>query len=426
MLGTLPCPKKNLGAPLLSRKAMLETLFRHLDMVRLSASAFVMLAVVGCTGLIDGGSDGLTRQERVARQKWTDSAYPVFRDNCVTCHAGSRPMIEFLLGGTTDAGAAYDSIKAYDPPVMNVDAPGSSRVLSKGLHDGPALTGEQSFAILTWLQAERDAVITKPTDETSLLATAPFMVELCPPFDPANPTFVCPTINHVPLDTIPNIGPQIPGAEITFTAHALTSGLYLSNLKLSGGTAGAYVEHPLFVSKPVEGEQFPDQIDRYFNLKMNLAASATEQLSGGTAMFSGFVATDMVEIHFKTISAFKPDTGPGPGGPGGCKVIASFRTNAVGPLRTYCQSCHAGGNPNAKAAMDLAGINGTDDAMLLPVCNEVRTRINLTTTDQSGFYLTPNPASGINHPFKFPDAGAFNTNFKTPVDIWVQAEKVAP
>lgn len=424
MLGSVSYPKKNLAPPhLLSRKAMLETLFRHLDMVRLSASAFVLLAMVGCTGLIDGGSDGLTRQERAAREKWATSAYPVFRDNCVTCHGGSRPMVEFLLGGTVDA--VYDSIKSYDPPVMNVDAPGSSRVLSKGLHDGPALNGEQSFAILTWLQAERDAVISKPTDETSLLATAPFTIELCPPFDPANPTFVCPTINHVPLDAIPNVGAQIPGAEITFTAHALSSGLYLSNLKVTGGTAGLYVEHPLFVSRPAEGEKFPDQIDRYFNVKMNLMASATEQLSGGTAMFNGFVSTDTVEVHFKTISPFKPDTGGGPGA-GGCKVLPTFKTNALGPLRTYCASCHGGGNVNAKAAMDLGNINATDDPTLQTVCNEVRTRINLTTTDQSGFYLTPNPASGINHPFKFPDVGAFTTNFKTPVDIWVQAEKVAP
>jgi hypothetical protein len=423
MLGSVSCQKKNLAPPaLLSRKAMLETLCRHLDMVRLSASA-LLLVVVGCTGLIDGGSDGLTRQERVARERWETSAYPVFRDNCATCHAGSRPMVEFLVGRS--AGEVYDTIKSYDPAVMNVDAPASSRVLSKGLHDGPALTGDQSFAILTWLQAERDAVISKPTDATSLLATAPFMIELCPPFDPANPAFVCPTVNHVALDTVPTVGPQIPGAEITFTAHALTSGLYLSNLKLIGGTAGLYIEHPLFVSNPAEGDQYPDQIDRYFNVKMNLAAAQAEQLSGGTAMFSGFISTDMVEIHFKTISPFKPDTGPGAGG-GGCKVLPSFKTNATGPLRTFCASCHAGGNANAKAAMDLTGINATDDATLMTVCNEVRTRINLTTTDQSGFYLTPNPASGINHPFKFPDAGAFTTNFKTPVDIWVQAEKVAP
>jgi hypothetical protein len=135
----------------------------------------------------------------------------------------------------------------------------------------------------------------------------------------------------------------------------------------------------------------------------------------------------MLEIHFKTLSAFKPDTTGGGGGAGGCKVLASFKTNAAPRLQMFCASCHTGGaNPNARNAMDITGVTAADDASVMMACNQVRTRINLTTTDQSGFYLTPNPASGINHPFKFPDAGTFNTSFKTPVDIWVQAEKVAP
>ena len=48
MLGSLPTPKKNLGTPLRSRKAMLETLLRHLDMVRLSVSAIVIVTLMGC------------------------------------------------------------------------------------------------------------------------------------------------------------------------------------------------------------------------------------------------------------------------------------------------------------------------------------------------------------------------------------------
>jgi hypothetical protein len=38
MLGSVPSVQKNLGTPLQSRRAMLETLCRHLDMVRLSAA----------------------------------------------------------------------------------------------------------------------------------------------------------------------------------------------------------------------------------------------------------------------------------------------------------------------------------------------------------------------------------------------------
>src|SRR4029079_1157316 len=64
MLGSLPPPKKKPpchrsdgrgfragphGAPLSSRKAMFETLCRHLDLVRLSVGAVLVIALVGCT-----------------------------------------------------------------------------------------------------------------------------------------------------------------------------------------------------------------------------------------------------------------------------------------------------------------------------------------------------------------------------------------
>jgi mono/diheme cytochrome c family protein len=425
MLGSLQSlKKKNLGAPLQSRKAMLETLFRHLDMVRLSAGAILpilVVALVGCTGLIDGGSDGLSTQQRNALAKWQNEAFPVLRDNCATCHNGSRVGVGFLVGATQDD--IHDQLVAYEPAVVNLEAPKSSRILSKGLHDGPELTPDQSSSILQWLQAEQEATQHDPTHPVQLLAIPAFAVQLCTAGLPDNAAGTCPT-NHAPLSTLGDAAAAIPGAEITFTAQALTS-LYITNLKFSGGTAGAYIEHPLFVSRPAMGDPIPDQIDRFFNLKLNEAANATEQMSGGTHSFAGFAPTDMLEIHFKVVSAFKPDTsGGGTIGTGGCKVLASFKANAAGQLQANCASCHAGGNAGAKAAMDLTGVNATDDPTAQIACNQVRTRINLTTTDQSGFYLAPDPASATNHPFKFP-AGQFTT-FKTPVDIWVQAEKTAP
>jgi hypothetical protein len=319
----------------------------------------------------------------------------------------------------------HAQLMAYQPAVVNFDAPASSRILSKGLHDGPELTPDQSSSILQWLQAEQEATQHDPMHPIQELMIPAFAVQICTAGLPDNAQGTCPT-NHAPMAMLGDAAAAIPGAEITFTAQALTS-LYITNLKFSGGTAGAYIEHPLFVSRPAMGDPIPDQIDRFFDLKLDEAANATEQMSGGTHSFAGFVPTDMLEIHFKVVSAFKPDTSGGGGttGPGGCKVLASFKANAAGPLQANCASCHTGtANAGAKAAMDITGVNAPDDATAQQACNQVRTRINLTTTDQSGFYLAPDPASATNHPFKFP-AGQFTT-FKTPVDIWVQAEKTAP
>lgn len=423
MLGSLPYFKKNLGAPLQSRKAMLETLFRHLDMVRLSVGAMLMVALVGCTGLIDSGNDGLTPQQRNARAKWQTEALPVLRASCVACHQGSRPGIDFLAG-TADT-EINDAVLKFDPAVINLDAPGSSRLLTKGLHDGPALTATETSSILEWIQAEKDAQASDPKNPVQVLATPPFTVQICTSGLPDNAAGTCPT-NHVALSSLGDAGLLVPGAEISFTAQALSTGLYLSNLKLVGGTAGTYIEHPLFVSKPAEGPLFPDQIDRFNAVKMNLMANTTDQISGGTAAFEGFLATNMVEIHFKTVKAFDPGTGGGPVTPSGCRVLASFKTNAGPPMQAACASCHTGtANPGAKSAMDITGANAADDPTALISCNQVRTRINLTTTNQSGFYLAPDPASGTTHPFKFGTAALFTT-FKNSVDIWVQAEKKAP
>jgi cytochrome c553 len=421
MLGSVPSLQKNLGAPLQSRKAMLETLCRHLDMVRLSAAGLMMFTLVGCTGLIDGGSDGLSKQQRIARQQWEESAMPVLATNCQTCHNGSRANVGFLVGN--DDMAVRDTLLNYQPSVVNFDAASSSRILTKGLHEGPQLTAEQSSALLLWVQAERDAVNHDPDHPQPVLATPAAALQMCTGGDPDNAAGTCPT-NHIALSMVPTAGAAVPGAEITFTAQGLGTGLYLTNLAVVGGTAGVYMEHLLFVSTPMGKDPFPDQIDRYFATKLNVKAGSTSPLDGGTEDFLGFVPTDMLEIHFKVIQAYKPDTTGTT--TTGCKVLASFKTNAQSQLNTNCASCHAGANASATSAMDISKIAATTDADLLNACGQVRSRINFQTTDQSGFYLAPDPGSATNHPFKFNGNAAAFTAFKTAMDVWVKAEQTAP
>jgi len=425
MLGSLPSQQKHHGSAVLSRKAMFETLLRHLDMIRLSAAGVLMVSLIGCTGLISGGGttggggdDGPSQQQQDAATKWKSEALPVLKQNCVACHNGSRASIDFLAGA--DDTAIHDKVLKFDPAVVNLEAATSSRLITKGQHDGPPFTAEQSAAVLGWIQAERESATHDPANPVVQLATTEMAVQLCTSGLPDNTAGTCPT-NHLSLATVPTVGATVPGAEISFTAQSLVSGLYLTNLKVSGGTAGVYLEHLLFVSRPTKGDPFPDQIDRYFATKLNVMANGSSPLGGGTEQFGGFAATDKVEVHFKTLSAFKPDTTPPAAG--GCKVLDKFKANAVAPLQQSCASCHAGGN--GTSAMDITGINSTTDTTLATVCAQVRSRINLTNTDQSGFYLAPDPASQTNHPFKFNPATGFTT-FKASLDVWVKAEQTAP
>lgn len=379
----------------------------------------------GCTGLISagGGANTGTPEEQAAKTAFIEKALPVLNANCVACHNGSQSGIDFLKGDS-DLGIR-DTVIAFDPPVVNFDAPQSSRILTKGAHNGPALLADQASALLEWLNAEK-AALPDPGSTGTTLTTAKFIPVYCTGGDPGTAT--CP-INTVDLSPL-----GVAGATITFTAQPVSSGLYLNRLTVNGAAAGVYIEHPLFASYLADGTTVVDTIDRFYAVKLDLMPTTSSTLAGGQAGFQGFGASssDMMSISFKALTAYVADTGTGggsnSGGGGGCKVLATFKTAAQGALTTSCATnCHGGGQANAKSAMDLSGLVGTvDDTSIMNACNQARTQINFQTTDLSGFFVAPNPADNTNHPFKFNgNQGNFNS-FKAAVDPWVQAEKTAP
>ena len=116
MLGAIPSVKAS-TAGLKSRRAMLDTLLRHLPMVRLSAGALLMVALSACNGLIDGdGTENLTPEQAAARTAWTQKAYPVLSTQCVGCHAGSEADIAFLSGA--NPMAVRDSLLNFTVQVV--------------------------------------------------------------------------------------------------------------------------------------------------------------------------------------------------------------------------------------------------------------------------------------------------------------------
>ncbi len=403
---------------------MLETLVRHLDMVRLTVAAAAIFAMVGCSGLIDGGgSGGLTPEQQTARRLWVEKALPQLQANCVVCHDGTRPNIGFVIGaGDLDK---RDTILAYTPAVVNLDAPSSSRIMTKGLHEGPALDATQTSDLLEWVNAEKVAA-GSTGEEPPTLETTQFLVQVCtsglPDAPPGAPNPNC-LVNKIPLDDI-----GATGAEVHFVVQSLGSGLYMTNLRLVPGVDGAFIEHPLFVSYPADGSApKADTIDRFFNVKMNLAMTATpeeQQIGGGTAAFVGFLASDKLAIHFKNASVFKADEG-GPPTASGCLKLPEFKANAVATLQANCAAaCHAGGQPNARSAVNMTNLQSANDDEVLTACNQIRTRINFQDLNNSGLYLAPTPGN-MNHPFSFGGNQANFDAFKAAVQIWATAEQTA-
>jgi hypothetical protein len=394
---------------------MLDTLVRHLSMVRLTVISAILLAA-GCTGIIGGGEVGETPEQAAARQYFESQVYPVLTSaSCVSCHA-SMPGIDFLAGAP-DPTAVHATVVAFEPSVVNTEAPESSRLITKGPHSGPALMPTEAAVLLQWVNLEVAALPEDP--DRIVYETTPVQPLICQAGAPGEAT--CP-INRIDLSTI-----GAPGSSVTFIVEPLSTGLYLSELKLEAGPEGVYVEHPLFVSWPMPTVKEPDDIDRFFATKMNLMANEILPIDGGTAAFMTFSRQSPISITFKKIDRYVPPGGGGPGGPagGGCKVVAAFTSIAQPQLAAKCAGpCHDGGNPSAQNAVDMSLLADTANAMSQQTaCNEILTRVNKLDIPNSGILLAPDPNSGAGHPFKDPDFANFRDNAIIP---WATMERDAP
>ncbi|MBP6628382.1 MAG: hypothetical protein KBG28_05525 [Kofleriaceae bacterium] len=383
-------------------------LIRKLGMVRLTAVgvALALVAGAGCTGIVPYDDEGESAEARAAREYFETQVVPKLA-NCTGCHV-AQAGIDFLRGATPTE--IHATVMAFAPAVVNLEAPASSRLLTKGAHSGPALQSSEAAPMLQWLQLEREAV--EIGGAQVLRETQPMM-----------PLSDGVTINEIDLTPI-----GAAGSKVTFLAERLASGLYLSDLKLVGGTAGLYIEHPLFVSWTSPTTKEPDTIDRFFAEKKDLMAGQTDFIEGGTAAFVTFAPTNPISISFKVIEAFRGGGGGGGGGGGlggGCRVLADFLTSAVAPLQASCTSCHAGAVAGAQNAVDMSKVGSADPAEQQQACNQILTRVNKNDPTNSGIFIAPDPAQATGHDFKFGSA-ADNTAFRNALLVWIEKERTAP
>ena len=252
-------------------------------MLRLGSIA-VALALAACSGEIQSDIyENLPPRDQVALEKWVEKALPVLSAKCVMCHDGSMPMIGYLAGAT-DLDRR-ETLIAYMPAVINMNAPQSSRMLTKGVHTGPALEALEASNILQWIVAERDA---RP--EIPPIRTAQMVLNLCTMGNPG--TADCP-INSIDLMPLGQPGT----AEVVVSK--LVNDAYLTNIQIKAGAAGLHVAHPLFESWPAGAtEPKPDPIDRWFNVDVQIAPNAAAPVGTGEGTFAGFNVADPISMRF--------------------------------------------------------------------------------------------------------------------------------
>jgi hypothetical protein len=231
-----------------------------------AVAASILLA--GCLG--DPASN-TSSGTLTARQQWDQRAWPVL-STCAGCH-GKQPAIDFLAPGTSDG--AYTTVFAFQPPIVDVEVPAASLLLTMGKHTGPAFAPDQTNAVLAWLEAERDE---RMGEVGSTVRVGP----------------VLPTPGTaITLDL------GVNGAQLTLMPETSEAGLYFSHVTVTGGTGGVHLAHPLFVSRPPK--PILDAVDRYGAVDTKVAAGA--QLELGPAWFLDFTAADYLSIHFSTLEA---------------------------------------------------------------------------------------------------------------------------
>ena len=242
-------------------------------------------------------------------------------------------------------------------------------------------------------------------------------------------------------------GLGLPGAEIDFVAQALSTDLYITDLYTIASVDGVYLEHPLFTTfPPPDGsgnaqQPLPDLLDRFYDVKLNLAAAAApvtcppigpscDHIGAGASVFHDFTPTNPISISFKVLSAYQASSMPPPA-PTGCDTagLAAFVSN-VAPLMDAagaCKTCHAGENEGASAAMPLldstgaaANLTSTTDNT---ACLAVRAHVNFQTVPMSDVLLAPDPAGDANHPFKLSTTTTPTlANYQAGINAWITVE----
>jgi hypothetical protein len=232
-----------------------------------AAAAAACALVIGCDAAVPPGN-------APAQGLFAARAWPALT-RCAGCHA-TQPAIDFLAPGTVTG--AYETLFAFQPPIVDVASPASSLVLTMGKHTGPALLPDESDAVLAWLEAEHTE---RAPDGIAAVGVGPVRLALD-------------TVNVVDLGH---------GATLRFTPSAAAEGLALRGLTLAAGAGRLHVVHPLFGSRPPIGPARIDAADTFGDVELELAAGATELLGGGSAAFPDFDPGDPILIHFRTLEA---------------------------------------------------------------------------------------------------------------------------
>jgi len=365
-----------------------------------------------------------------AKQLFNAEVLPLLTSTCGACHSrevGVGPG--FLRSASTDPAI-------YDPyPIVTgwngfiASDPELSSLLTKGQHEGPALTMSQYDSVLAWLKkekAERDAV-----------TVIPFKPQLPPQ------TLIISTTEENTFD-LSKLDSGFNGAIIKFKATTLNangSGLELRDLRLintkpgvpvMGDQRSIHYRSPLFVlwrvsvPYPDPGNSF-DGLDRTVALNQNDAGITGAALGPGILVLDQYQPGYAISIVFDTIELVKPVAGANP-------CSAGQNTYFKNNIAYHYLGATMAGNP-VSCAKAGACHNSTARAAEIDISPAAAMAANLDTLcEQFKFYnqlgiiaRNTDPNQNAGHAYKWtatecnnltpPEPNCF-ANFSSRLDTW--------
>lgn len=415
---------------------MLETLVRHLHMVKLTLGAVAMATVLaGCYGLLDNPDDGLTDNQRKARTLFTQRAYEVMMTACGSAGCHGQSVVPFLAGdGVLNV---YKTVTEFKPELISKIDALKSRLLTKGPHSGPefsAIAREGQIAsdyetVLEWLRAEQRAAGDSDGSGSGSGGVTYILTPKIVPQECTGNRAACP-VNSLLLDSVRPDGTGVAGAKVEFLYEVLqgANAPYIVNLRLVGGPEGAYIESPIFLGYEPDKDTPTVDGDTFFDVKVNTPAGMTKTIGAGYAGLTDIKARSVAggplnefAMSFSVVDKYRPDNTPV--NPSACKQLAMYQAMMKPTLTARCNGCHVStsGNGNARGSMTLYT---ADDATS---CQQVKTLGgNLNNITASSIYNAPRMGALASHAdFKFTVAQD-QTNWENAVTTWLTAERNSP
>ncbi len=333
----------------------------------------------------DGGLIGDATTSTSAGRALFEALLPALSSTCGgACHAMGVGGAPIWLGQPDP----YSSATKF-PGIIGAN-PGTSIIVTKGRHEGPALADPLLTQVMSWLTAEAAAlpVMTLPS-------TAAFT----------------PTTGSNDVDCS---AAGIPGLHITFNAAASGNLLTLNGLSVvTPATTGAQITYPIFAILPQGAPEIDDS--SLSNLVQTVPAASTTTLGPGLLVLTQWSTGAQMKIEFTALVKATAADGGGTT-TGGCKSVASFTANAVPAIQANtCLNCHnTGGSGNPSLDLSALAANPPDDTT---ACAQALSRVNVTNPAQSDIILAPT-GQVANHPFQ-----NASQSFVTMMETWITAEK---